>query len=215
MKFFNWLIIIGIVIFVILFFYPMGTYITGESNPNFYYFLYDNIWYSFNSSNFCYGERAERIHRAFNIIENKTEGIISFEYEPDETYGDIIINCYDENFEEGIAGYGGQIVYEGEREILWGEISLFPFEKEYIYCEDYPTEEIHEILHVFGFDHIDDEKSIMHEGLDELILYEWEDDQPYVCQDIEIEIVECLKNIYSNGVNGSSCENLPSMTYKK
>ncbi len=211
MKFLNWLIIIGVIIFIIWIF-PTGIYITGKSNPNFFYFPDNNISYSFTSFNFCYGERAERIHTAFNIIENKTKGILSFKYKPDEDYGDIIIDCYDESFEAGIVGYGGPIFYEGEREILWGEISLNPFEEEYIYCEDYPTEEIHEILHVFGFDHINDEKSIMHKGLDELILYEGEDDQPYVCQDIEIEIVACLKNIYSNGVNGSSCENLPSIT---
>ena len=55
----------------------------------------------------------------------------------------------------------------------------------------------------------------MHEGLEELILYEWEDDQTYVCQEIDYEIVECLKNIYSNGINGSSCEGLESICYTR
>ena len=205
-------VFIGIIIFIVWIFTPTGTYITGESNPNFFYFTDNNISYSFTSYNPCFGERAERVHLAFNIIENKTQGLLSLEYESDEYSGDIIIDCYTENFEEGIAGGGGPLFYEGERKILGGEISLYPFEEEYIQCESYPSEEIHEILHVFGFDHIDNEESIMHEGLDELILYEGEDDQSYVCKDIEIEIIECLKNIYSNGVNGSSCEYLPSLS---
>ncbi len=185
--------------------FDKGT-INGEANPNFLFFPETNISYSMNSLNYCGYERFSRIQKAFGIIERETQGLIFFNFEFE---GDIIFDCPENQHLDGnTAGEGGPIFYEGYREIIGGEITLYPYGEDKLRCESYPTTEIHEILHVFGFGHFYDEDSIMHEGSDEIELYEWEDDQPYVCQEIDYEIVECLKNIYSNGVEGSSCEGL-------
>lgn len=224
-KEFNWnvLWIIFGILFVIWFFIPDSNggfdesyyfEINGESNPDFMFFPYYFITYSFNPENPCIGTKAARIHEAFGIIEIETEGEVFFEYEP-VNEGDIIITCWDDQGEEGVAGEGGPIFYEGEREIIGGEVDFYPYLEDEIFCENYPTTELHEILHVFGFGHFYEEDSIMHEGFNEIELYEWEDDQPSVCKEIDYEIVECLKNIYSNGLNGSSCGNLPSICYKR
>lgn len=191
--------------------------ITGESNPNFMFFPSSNVSYSFSPENLCSEDRAKRIHDAFNIIESQTNKIILFEY--DNIYeGDIVINCYTSSyegeFEENIAGEGGPLYYGGEGEIISGEIHLYPNLEDDIWCKSYPSTELHEILHVFGFDHFYDNDSIMFEGHgEELIIYE--DDQIYVCQEIDFEIVDCLKNIYSNGVNGSSCGELESLCFAR
>lgn len=183
--------------------------ITGESNPNFLYFIDSNISYSFDDLNPCSEERSNRIHLAFDILENKTDGLLSFENNFSEN--GIIFICSQEDSESGeMAGNGGPIYYEGYRTIVSGEVSLFPYQEDEVQCEDFPTLELHEILHVFGFDHFENNKSIMFEGFEELIIYEGEDYQNRICQYIDIEIIGCLKNIYSNGVKGSSCEDLLS-----
>jgi len=183
--------------------------ITGESNPNFFYFPDRNISYSLNSSSWCEYERFSRIQRAFSIIENETEGLLSFNFELVD--GDIIFSCPENDSEFGnSAGIGGPVYYEGYRDIVWGEISLFPYWEDEVICESFPTLEIHEILHVFGFDHVDNNQSIMSEGFDELTIDEDGDFQDYACQEIDIEIIDCLKNIYSNGASGVGCENLSS-----
>ena len=54
----------------------------------------------------------------------------------------------------------------------------------------------------------------MYVGGREWILEWGESDQPYVCKEIDVEIVECLKNLYSNGENGETCENIPQIFFE-
>jgi len=183
--------------------------INGKANSNFLYFPSKPISYKFDSFWPCSGEMKDRILSGLAIIESETEGIVPFVEDPEN--GKVSFNCHSSFETEAASGYGGPIYYEGERKILEGEVDLWTHNPEFLRCESYPTTEIHEILHVFGFDHIYSEDSIMHPGGGEIILHEWEDDQSYVCKEMDLEIVECLKNIYSNGVNGSSCSGFLSL----
>lgn len=209
----------GIVIIAILwgYFYDFGNpldYVEGDkfrvhSNQySFPYFYTTPISYSFDSTLPCEGNKRDRVIQAFNIIQDKTDGIVSFDWL--SSGGEITIRCHPYPNPAGHAGYGGPTVYE-DGEIIGGDIDLYPVLPGYSECYSYPVTEIHEILHVFGFDHFSNSNSIMYGGGGEFILDYGESDQPYVCMKIDDVIVDCLKNIYSNGENGSSCEGLPQI----
>ncbi len=177
------------------------TRIHGNSNPSFINWNSIPISYKFSSEYPCYYERRERVVEAFNIIEKDTENIISFIEVPEK--GKIEIKCLLELETEYASGFGGPEYYE-DGEIINGEIELYaPDPINFVQCESYPVTEVHEILHVFGFDHFNSPNSIMYHGGEDTI----------ICTKIDKEIIGCLKNIYSNGVNGTSCKGLPSLLY--
>lgn len=109
----------------------------------------------------CSEERKDSMIRALNIFANEV-GIISFDY-TDFSRAQILVGCSEDYVKLGknlfAAGEGGpsEVVNTTNFKIIQsGKILLF---KEPI-C-DYPVVELHELSHVFGFDHTPNPKSIM------------------------------------------------------
>ena len=183
-----------------------------------YFYYYDSlpITYYFNNKYKCEGDRKERVLNALKIIEKETNGTISFIETQDN--GDIEINCYGEylgkkiisedgtvrftqSTESTVAGEGGIESYVGDFKIQQGFVYLYKRNINYKYCYNYPDVELHELLHAFGFGHIDDSNSIMNE---EGSCTNKQDNF------IDEDIVECLKLTYSGNKN-SFCKFLPTI----
>ncbi len=99
---------------------------------------------------------------AFEIFSNKM-GIISF-YQGADRNADILVGCSNDYIEVGenlfAAGEGGpsRIINSSWFKVIEkGKISLYNDPQ----C-DYPIVEVHELLHVFGFDHVSNPKSAMY-----------------------------------------------------
>jgi hypothetical protein len=124
-------------------------------------FNHNNISYYYSSD--CNEERRLRMNEAFDILQNDTE-IISFYSIDNPNSADIKIGCSEaEMLQEKnlfIAGEGGPKEYVNTTiypVILKGDIFLYKQSS----CEE-PIVELHELLHVFGFDHISNSKYIMY-----------------------------------------------------
>jgi hypothetical protein len=124
---------------------------------------FQNKSISFGFEPSCDMVKKERVRKAFDIIAEQTQAL-SF-YEAPFIKAQIDVACSEEKVENiesnsFVAGEGGpkeiinSTIYPL---ILSGRILLFESPK----C-DYPVVEIHEIMHVFGFEHINDSKSIMY-----------------------------------------------------
>lgn len=103
----------------------------------------------------CQEHQVERIRDAFDIVEISTNGILSFKEE--EVYGDIFISCH------GATGKGvymteGTAEYEAMGDVITKATLKFFTHRN---CGTWPDVEIHEVLHLFGYEHVDDEWSIM------------------------------------------------------
>jgi len=145
-------------------------------------FNHNNLTYFINPE--CSQEKVNRMNQAFSIIAQET-AIISFTQDSEEN-ADILIGCSIDSYETEknvfIAGEGGPTkimnlsVYPL---ILRGKVMLYNESS----C-DYPITELHELFHVFGFDHINNSETIMY---------------PYVgCnQKINPEMIEKIKELYS------------------
>jgi len=123
-------------------------------------FNHDNISYSIESS--CSKIRSEAMQEAFQILEEKIN-IIHFR-ETGNGRADISVGCSDDfvEFSKGLfaAGEGGpsEIINTSYfRVIQKGKVLLYKDPR----CNR-PVVELHELLHVFGFDHSPDPKSIMY-----------------------------------------------------
>lgn len=110
----------------------------------------------------CLDDKKEKMLEAFAIFHDEME-IISF-YEKQSDDADILISCSKENIEAGhdmfIAGEGGPSKFVNGslfNVILEGQITLYKESD----C-DYPVVELHELLHVFGFNHINNVDSLMY-----------------------------------------------------
>jgi len=145
-------------------------------------FNHNNLTFFINSE--CSEEKKERMNNAFSIVESETE-IITFTPDSEEN-ADILIGCSFDSYETEknvfIVGEGGptkMINLSVYPIILRGKIILYNETS----C-DYPITELHELFHVFGFDHINDSKKIMY---------------PYSkCdQKINPEMIEKIKELYS------------------
>lgn len=105
----------------------------------------------------CSQRRHENVKNAFTLLEEKT--ILKFE--PRENKPEVFIECSEKyKDEEGlfIAGHGGPKVIINSTQysvILKGTIKLFSESCDY-------NVELHEILHVLGFDHSTNSNSIMY-----------------------------------------------------
>lgn len=146
-------------------------------------FATDSISYSFQD---CDLERKNKVLEAFQIISKETQ-VISF-YEA-QLAPMIAIYCSQEKGEKRnnsfVAGEGGP------NKVI--ELDLYPLiidGKIYLYdsrskddCK-YPIVELHELMHVFGFDHISNKSTILY---------------PYVDCDQRItkDIIDKLKELYS------------------
>jgi len=145
-------------------------------------FNHNNLTFFINSE--CSEQKKERMETAFSIITQETE-IVSFTSDSEEN-ADILVGCSFDSYETEknvfIAGEGGPT------KII--NLSIYPLilrGKVILYNEsscDYPITELHELFHVFGFDHINDSETIMY---------------PYSeCnQRINPEMIENIKELYS------------------
>ncbi len=111
----------------------------------------------------CVKVRRDAMIEAFDIFAEKMN-LISFYEVENKDVADIQVGCSDEYIEIGerlfVAGEGGpsRIINTSVfKTIEKGKIILYNNPQ----C-DYPVVELHELLHVFGFDHVDDPSSIMY-----------------------------------------------------
>jgi len=123
-------------------------------------FNHNNI--SFNIEETCSETRTASMREAFQIFEEEM-GIISF-YEVSINGADISVGCSNEFIALGedlfAAGEGGPVNITNTsnfKTIQKGKIFLYEDQR----CE-LPAVELHELLHVFGFDHSLDPKNIMY-----------------------------------------------------
>lgn len=111
----------------------------------------------------CAGIRKDTMIKAFNIFEDKMD-LISFYKVNNNIDADISVGCSDNYIKLGenlfVAGEGGpsRIINTSIFKIIEkGKISLFKDPQ----CS-YPVVELHELSHVFGFDHSKNPLSIMY-----------------------------------------------------
>jgi len=132
-------------------------------------------------------DKVNRLKTAFFIIHQET-GVIDFYPIEDESKADILVGCSSNSYETEknvfVAGEGGPTSYLDLNlypVILKGKVLLY--QKEESKCKK-PITELHELFHVFGFDHINNKSLIMY---------------PYVgCeQEINPDLIKKLIEIYS------------------
>tara|TARA_Y100000310_G_C20589274_1_gene767094 strand:+ start:155 stop:1120 length:966 start_codon:yes stop_codon:yes gene_type:complete len=156
--------------------------------------FYPNMKFNHNSITYkidiqCSNEKTNRMLEAFDELETNI-GIINFQQVSQNP--DIEVSCSDleKNLIEEdyfIAGEGGakEIIQTGKYNIITqGVILLHENPKRSKKCE-WPNIELHELLHVFGFDHSSDESSLMYPYLEDCN------------QKLDESIILNLKEIYS------------------
>ncbi|MEK6859180.1 MAG: CARDB domain-containing protein [Nanoarchaeota archaeon] len=169
-------------------------------------FNHNNISYKINSD--CDIVKKQRMINAFNIL-SENVNIISFhEIIDDSEISDIEITCTQDDkslpdIEQEqkknyfIAGECGarEIIQTGKFNVITnGTVLLFKYPENSLDCK-YPNIEMHELMHVFGFDHSEDKNSIMNSYL-------------VSCkQRLDISIINELKRLYS-------MKNLPDLYFE-
>lgn len=124
----------------------------------------------------CTPSQIASVGEAFSILSERTQVLSFYRTASVWTDADIIIKCSEqskeldsesENKRTFIAGEGGPTQFlelSPYSLIKQGEVQLFS--SKYIAQCDEPLVEIHELLHVFGYDHITDKSSILYPYLD-------------------------------------------------
>jgi hypothetical protein len=139
----------------------------------------------------CTSDEESKMEKAFEIITNET-GIITFKKTIGEA--DIDILCSEaskqtdnQDSDYFIAGEGGakEIIQTNKYNVIVsGSVLLYTSQDKGLKCST-PTIELHELIHVFGFDHSTNPKSLMY---------------PYLSscnQKLDSSIVSELKRLYS------------------
>lgn len=143
---------------------------TGNQTSQLQFFL--NMKFNHNNISFlinpdCGQEKETRLLKAFELISEQIEIINFFQvYESP----DIEIICsenknseFEENKDYFIAGEGGarEIIKSGDYNVITdGVVFLYKYPFKTSDC-NIPVVEVHEILHVFGFDHSSNKDSLM------------------------------------------------------
>jgi hypothetical protein len=153
-----------------------------QSYPNML-FIKKDIFYNVNNS--CNKEKIVRMLQAFSRIENETSLLKFYEnIYPEKS--DILISCQETKEEHGkyfIAGEGGptQLTNTSSFYIIEKAKILLLYSKNQ--CSNYNIE-LHELLHVLGFEHSDNPESIMYNSSS--------------CnQQLTPDIIQELKRLYS------------------
>ncbi len=145
----------------------------------------------------------KKIAEAFRIISQETDGLVWFQ--ESDTGNVISIECEDaftfpeSDLETIRHGEASSIIYPDTKEIVGGNIKFFNINCLQWECSNYPETEIHEILHVLGFGHINSEESIMNPIGGNNV------------RRIDFKISSCLKRIYG-GNESYSCEGISFLT---
>jgi len=150
----------------------------------------ENIRFSKNEVSYyiddsCPISRTLKMGEAFNIIEGSVNGL-SFSEVIDRNSAEVYVGCSDEEIEVDTnlfaVGEGGptKVIKVGKFNLIEeGRIHLYKDSK----C-DYPVTEVHELLHVLGFDHSENPNSILYDT--------------YSCdQRITPDIIKILNELYS------------------
>lgn len=164
------IIFAGIIIFVIISNDNNPNYISQQIQDNFsnssdLHWTHMPITYSFSNISSCGQVESNYIIWGFNQIQGETNNTISFKQI--EYNGDIIVNCKHDliaNETQGTFQLGdAQITNLSDNKIVNAELNFFiiPGSTSSGSCSVYPTVEIHEILHTFGFVHTDAPYNIM------------------------------------------------------
>jgi len=161
-------------------------------------FNHNSISYKIDSA--CSLEKRVRMISAFSELSEKV-GLIDF-YETSAN-PDIEVSCSESTKRSPdkdffIAGEGGakEIIQTGRYNVITEGIILLHGNPHQFYECEWPNIELHELLHVFGFDHSKDENSLMY---------------PYLnsCeQKLDESIINNLEELYSQ-------ENLADLYFKK
>ncbi|MBR9706787.1 matrixin family metalloprotease [Candidatus Pacearchaeota archaeon] len=162
-------------------------------------FNHNNLSYKIDRA--CSSDKMERVINAFSELEKQVK-IIQF-YPTTRRDPDIEISCSqaDKDADYGdyfIAGEGGArgIIPTGRYNIITnGTILLHESPDQAQKCS-WPNVELHELIHVFGFDHSTDPRSLMYPYLEDCK------------QGIDIEIINKLKELYSE-------KNLPDLYFSE
>lgn len=170
---------------------------TSDINDQFDYTNYPHFSHmpiSYYMEENCVGTEPERIKWGFNILSEQTNNILIF-IESNNNSADIKITCYPNQKIEaeddetiitlGLGGYShiGNVITEGTLEFFSVRENSYPSS-----CMYFPSLEIHEILHVLGFDHnFEDPNSIMAPEIEE----------DYCQDEIDKDILFTLRKIYS------------------
>ena len=165
-------------------------------------FNHNKISYNINEN--CEEKKKEKILNAFTEL-SKNVNIIIFYSSLDEP--DIEISCTQKsqndteeeiNEKHFVAGEGGAkeiIKTERFNIITKGIVLLYDNSKLKIIDCEYPNVELHELMHVLGFDHIDNKKSLMFPFIDSCD------------QKLDQSIIEKLIQLYSQ-------ENFPDLYFE-
>lgn len=149
-------------------------------------FNHNSISYEINSE--CNNEKKTRMIEAFQELETRV-GIINFHSVSTEP--DIEVSCSEytpkKDKDYFIAGEGGakEIIQTGRYNVITNGIILLHGNPHQFYECEWPNIELHELLHVFGFDHSQDQNSLMYSYLKSCN------------QKLDQSIVDDLKKIYS------------------
>lgn len=173
---------------------------TFENVSQFYpYMKFNHNSISYNIDTACTLNERQRIIEAFVMLSDEV-GLINFY----ETSGkpDIEVSCSEgsksaSEEEFFIAGEGGakEIIQTGRYNIISdGVVLLYNTPKNSVKC-GWPNVELHEVIHVFGFNHSKDDKSLMYPELKDC------------SQKLDDSIVNKLKKLYSD-------PNLPELEFE-
>ncbi|MGV8152304.1 MAG: matrixin family metalloprotease [Candidatus Nanoarchaeia archaeon] len=159
------------------------------SIPQFYpnmKFNHNNISYKIDIM--CDAPQKQRVYEAFEVISQRVGNI--YFYETFDVNPDIDIACSEVRESIGddgffIAGEGGakEIIQTGKYNVITGGIVIL-HEVSQKKCK-WPNVEIHELLHVFGFNHSDSKESLMYPILEDCN------------QAIDNSVIDMLKKLYS------------------
>ena len=170
----------------------------SQAVPQFYSnmkFNHNTITYKIENS--CEKERVERMLNAFDELSSRVSYIefksVSENPDIEVTCSNVKINGDDDYF---IAGEGGakEIIDTGRYYVINQGLILLYGNKDAIRC-DWPNVELHELLHVFGFDHSKNKESLMYPYLESCD------------QKLDESIISDLKKLYSQ-------ENLPDLYFE-
>lgn len=142
--------------------------VSGEVNQ-----FYKNMRFNHNKISYyinpeCSNDKKREMERAFEILSIKVNNLITF-YSSEENNADILVGCSPNSYEKEenifIVGEGGptKIVNSSLPVIERGKVLLYSDSRSD--CEN-PNLELHELFHVFGYDHINEPTDIMYPYLD-------------------------------------------------
>src|SRR5512136_91976 len=171
--------------------------INGNANPGFPYWPSGTITYAFDPPNPCSMDKTGNLDRAFKIINDKTDGLVSFVRSPE---AQLVIACHDSLAALGARAWTSSWIDETGL-IHSATIDFYTLRPGTSECDAYPSLEIHELLHALGLQDTSSEINVMNLGK---IGSNWTP-----CREMDADMVNCLKNIYSNGRRGQTCTGIP------